>query len=145
MHENNLLPAFHFNIHFKELPDDLGIDDRFMSISGLKAMVVLPDDDNNEAGKKIRTAFGPLVLKRAISVNRQSPLRKWVLDSLATSGSAILPEVLIEVLNEEHTPEMVFKVEQVSAIGWELGELHAGKSELLMESISLQYLSLVLV
>jgi phage tail-like protein len=145
MRENRLLPAFHFNISFKELPGDTGNDNQFISVSGLKASIVVPADHNNETGGKKTTQYGPLVLKRAVSAGKQSALRKWVLKNLSKPGKAILPELLIEVLNEEHEPQMIFRAVNVSAIGWELGELHAEKSDLLMEEISLQYLSLTLV
>lgn len=145
MNDNSLLPAFHFNISFKELPDDNGNDHSFMSISGLKTYVVPPVDDNKRPRKKLTTQFGPLILKRAVSTDQQSALRKWVLKNLAKPRKKLLPELLIEVLNEEHIPQMTFKVEHISAIGWELGELHAGKSELLMEEISLQYKSLTII
>ncbi|MBC7873671.1 MAG: phage tail protein [Ferruginibacter sp.] len=144
MRDNRPLTAFHFSISFKELPGDTGNDSQFLSVSGLKAIMVIPDD-KEVIDKETRRKYGPLILKRAVSAGKPSALRKWVLKSMAKPGSVTLPEVLIEVLNEEHEPQLVFRAGQVSAVGWELGELHAGKSDLLMEEISLQYLSLVLV
>jgi hypothetical protein len=56
-----------------------------------------------------------------------------------------LPEVLIEVLDEEHKPGLIVRLTKVTAAGWELGELNAGRSELLMEEITLHYKSIELV
>jgi phage tail-like protein len=148
MIDNLFLPAFHFRIQFSGLkPDaDAETDTHFQSVSGLKAMVVNSGNTTSVPGNKILPVlFNPVVLKRAISRQCISPLREWILENLNGSKSTPLPEVLIQVLNEEHQPVIIFRLIHVTAAGWQLGELNAKQSELLMEEISLQYHSIELL
>jgi len=143
MSDNRFLTAFHFRIQFNGLKNDAEADTHFQSVSGLKAMVAGTDNatafvDNISPP----VLFNSIILKRAISEKNRSPLRQWVLKSLNGSKSTPLSEVLIQVLNEEHQPAITFRLTHVTAAGWQLGELNAQQSELLMEEFALQYQSI---
>ena len=143
MDRDHILPAFHFRILFKGLNKTGDDDSGFQSISGLRISTVIPVafDLAGEAIKET-TLFNPVVLRRAISSTQRSPLREWVLRCLNHSSKEPLPEVLIEILNEEHEPGLIIRLTDVTAAGWQLSELDALNSKLLMEEISLHYTSI---
>ena len=145
MNEDHKLSAFHFKVLFKGL-DTNEADSGFQSVSGLKATIISQEYGvSRDQDKNPVTLFSPLVLRRAITKNNNSALRQWILRCLNASSPEPLPEVLIEVLNDEHTPEMIIRLTNVTAAAWELGELHAEKNELLMEEITLHYQSVEMV
>lgn len=136
------IPSFHFRVLFKGLniTDD---DSGFQSISGLKISTTIPVAvlSTGQIAKET-ILFNPVVLRRAIKSNQRSALRDWVLRSLNRLSKEALPEMIIEILSEEHEPSLTIRCTQVTAAGWELSELNASNSELLMEEISLQYKSI---
>lgn len=143
MSDNRFLPAFHFRIQFNGLKTTTEADTYFQSVNGLKAMVVSTDNAAAVAdNKNPPVLFNPIILKRAISQKNKSLLRQWVLKSLNGSKYAPLPDMLIQVLNEEHQPAITFRLTHVTAAGWQLGELNAQQSELLMEEFTLLYRSI---
>jgi phage tail-like protein len=143
MDRDHIMPAFHFRILFKGLNNTGGDDSGFQSISGLKistitrAAIELAGETTKET-----TLFNPVVLKRAVRSTQRSPLREWVLRCLNHSSKEPLPEILIEVLNEEHEPGLAIRLIDVTAAGWQLSELDALNSQLLTEEISLHYSSI---
>ena len=143
MSENYLLAAFHFRVLFKGLEAAGETDSRFQSVSGIKATTENPVTAGDE--NKSTTRFNPIVLRRAVERSNKSALRQWVLQNLNKSLHNEIPEVLIEVLNEEHKPEIIVRLKKVTAAGWQLGELNAANSELLMEEISLNYQSIEMI
>jgi phage tail-like protein len=137
------MPAFHFRVIFRGL-DNTGDDDSgFQSISGLKISTIIPAafELGGEAIKET-TLFNPVVLKRAVRSSQRSPLREWVLRCLNHSSKEPLPEILIEILNEEHEPGLTIRLIDVTAASWQLSELDALNSNLLMEEIGLHYTSI---
>jgi phage tail-like protein len=138
MNEHDLLAAFHFRVLFRGLEAEGETDFRFQSVAGIKAIASTPGDEKNSAN----TQFGPVILRRAVERSTDSPLRQWILQNLNRSSQHELPEVLIEVLDEEHRPGIIISLKNVTAAGWQLVELNADKSELLMEEISLHYKSI---
>jgi phage tail-like protein len=147
MSENYLLAAFHFRVLFKGLETAVETDSRFQSVTGLKATIETPGNPVATADEKKSTVtrFNPVVLRRAVERSNNSVLRRWVLENLNRSSHNEIPEVLIEVLNEEHKPEIIVRLKKVTAAGWQLGELNAANSELLMEEITLNYRSIEMV
>jgi phage tail-like protein len=140
---DHIIPAFHFRVLFKGLDIDGDDDSGFQSISGLKISTTIPArSETSEEVIKETTLFNPVVLRRAIRSTHRSPLREWVLRCLNHSSRETLPEMIIEILNEEHEPHFAIRCTHVTAWGWELSELNASNSELLMEEISLQYKSI---
>jgi phage tail-like protein len=143
MDTDPIIPAFHFRVLFKGLNKTGDGDSGFQSVSGLKISTIFPAASALEGeALKERTVFNPVVLRRAIKSTRRSLLRDWVLRSLNHSSKEPLPEVLIEVLNEEHQPALAIRLTNVTAAGWQLSDLDALNSNALMEEISLQYTSI---
>jgi hypothetical protein len=136
------IAAFQFRVTFKALPGDLGSDNSFVSVTGLKTSVLLYDEKGMPlpAPSLIRQ---PVVLLRHIDATKKSPLRTWVLKALEKPGSGKLEELSIEILNGDQQPAVVFKLLNVSPAGWELGPLNAGRSELLVEEIAFHYAAIV--
>lgn len=139
MNENNFpLPAFHFRVLFKGLEGISEIDSQFQSVTGIKAM----RDNNTTAGSEKTsgtTIFNPVILKRGMLSPKHSVLLQWVIKNLHEPERHFLPEVLIEILNEENKPEIIIRLVKVSVKSWSAGDLHAEKSELLMEELVLDY------
>jgi len=142
MDRDHTMPAFHFRILFKGLNNTGDDDSGFQSISGLKISTIIPVAFELGDAIKETTLFNPVVLRRAIRSTQRSPLREWVLRCLNHSSKEPLPEVLIEILNEEHEPGLAIRLIDVTAAGWQLSELDALSSKLLMEEISLHYTSI---
>ncbi len=143
MDRDRIMPAFHFRILFKGLNNAGDDESGFQTISGLKISTVTPAAFET-AGQAIKetTLFNPVVLRRAIRSTQRSPLREWVLRCLNHLSKEPLPEILIEILNEEHEPGLAIRLIDVTAAGWQLSELDALNSKVLMEEISLQYTSI---
>jgi phage tail-like protein len=140
MNENKLITAFHFRVLFSGLKAKEETDLRFHSVTGIKAIHLVPGDERKPAA----TQFGPVVLTRAVEGSTDSALRQWILQNLNKSSSDILPEVRIEVLNEEYKPGIIVRLKSVTVAGWQLSELNANKSELLMEEITLHYQAIIM-
>jgi len=135
-----MVPAFHFRVLFAGLDDLTEQDSSFESVTGIHGMVAdkntgMPHQDE----KNTTTVFQPVVLRRAVMLPGQSALREWALTCLNGNIQDPIREVKIEVLNEEHSPVLVVVLKNVYVKTWALGELHAQKSNLLMEEISLGY------
>lgn len=138
--ESHIVPAFHFRVLFAGLSDLTEQDSSFESVSGIHGMAA----DNNtifqhQPEKNGATVFQPVVLRRAVLMSGRSALREWALKCLNGNAHDPLREVKIEVLNEEHLPVLVITLKNAYVKTWALGELHAQKSNLLMEEISLGY------
>lgn len=144
-----MIQAFNFIVRFTGLTSTASsssevTDSSFHSINGIKATINNQEKsfaNIREAGNA-KAIFEPVVLKRAVPLPLQSPLLQWILKSINEPGFKVLPEVLIEVLNESYEPAIVIKLRNVSLFSWCLGELNAEKSELLVEEIALAYTSL---
>lgn len=144
-----MIQAFNFIVRFIGLSNITSssneiIDSNFQSITGIKAIIDFEENSSANIHERAnaKTIFTPFVLKRAIPLPLQSPLLQWILKNISEPGFNILPEVLIEVLNESEEPATVIKLRNVSLVSWSLGELNAEKSELLIEEIALAYTSL---
>jgi phage tail-like protein len=141
MSDNHFVPAFHFRVLFTGLSENAAADAGFQSITGLK--IITDNSGTAPAGdKKLPVQFNPIVLKRAISQQQPSPLRQWVLQSLNGRATPALPEIQVQVLNDQHHPAIALRLTHVTAAGWQLGPLDTLQSELLMEEITLQYRSI---
>ncbi len=144
-----MIQAFNFIVRFIGLSNITSssneiIDSNFQSITGIKAIIDFEENASANINERAnaKKIFTPVVLKRAIPLPLQSPLLQWILKNISEPGFNILPEVLIEVLNESEEPTIVIKFRNVSLVSWSLGELNAEKSELLIEEIALAYTSL---
>jgi phage tail-like protein len=142
MNSDYMVPAFHFRVLFTGLEGLTEADTRFESVSGIQASLQheLVDTTGNVHQQDTVTAvFQPVILRRAFVVSKNQVLLHWITGCLNKRAYHPLPEVRIEVLNDEHEPALTIVLKDVSLNNWSLGELHAQKSGLLMEEIWLSY------
>jgi phage tail-like protein len=130
---NYIIPAFHFRVSFTGLRVATEADTMFESVSGIQGTLQHGITDPGNRNENATTIFQPLVLKRAVVLPRNSGLLQWVVSCLNNPVYEPLPQVLVEVLNEEHQPLIIIRLKEVSFKNWALGELHAQQSGLLME------------
>lgn len=146
--------GFHFAVSFDSL--GLGaIDARFQSVSGLNAQIeteTLKEGGENRFTHVLpaRRKFSDLTLKRGLlSPKAGSKITEWCLNTFqkfdqkeanAPKRLFIKPVNLdIVLLNEEHQPLMKWKVIHAWPKAWKFGDLHAEKSEVLIETLELHY------
>lgn len=137
--DNDIIASFHFRVLFTGLKGITDTDTRFESVSGIQGNRVA---DINNAGKAKDTGtavFQPLILKRAARPPQASALLQWALQCLNTHTFPVLPEVLVQVLNEQHQPQLTVRLKQVTFKAWLLGELDARVSGILTEEFQLDY------
>jgi len=140
MNNDYIIPAFHFRVLFRALKNATGADTSFESVSGIQgALHHETADAGNRNEKNSTVVFQPVVLRRPVVLPHHSGLLQWIINCLNKPVYDPLPEVLVEVLNEEHQPVITISLKEVSVRSWSLGELHAQKSGLLMEEILLDY------
>ena len=135
------------------------IDARFQSVSGLE--VQLETETLKEGGENrfehvlpVRTKYPDLILKRGlISPETGSELTKWckkAFDQFGYNGFDLKKEnkenlpvrpinLVVQLLNEKHEPLMQWKVIHAWPKAWKFGELNAEKSEVLIETLELNY------
>ena len=129
--------AFYFQIVFTDLPDDLGTDSGFQSISGLETLFI-------SGGETAFTAtYGTLILTRAAKSAKTSPLLRWIFNQLQRKEYKVIPAAQIRLLNEKQESYMQWTVHNLTPKSWKLGELHAEKSAVLTEVIELNYTELL--
>ncbi len=138
--------GFHFNITFYGLLENgsNGIDACFQSVSGLDAS--FETETIKEGGENryehvvpARRKYSDLVLKRGtISPEAASTLSEWCIDALE---QYIFQPIDLDVilLNENHEAIMRWGIIHAWPKAWKFGELNAEKSEVLIETIELNY------
>jgi len=130
-----------FRIVFRGLDgQDKGQDDSgFQSVTGLEIQV--PDQPGNLPAN-IAASMAcplPLVLTRAAKSYSESPLLRWIFSHFNKKNKQVLPEALIELLDEKQQPYMAWSLRTIRPKSWKLSELHAEKTEILIETIELTY------
>lgn len=132
--------GFHFRVEFQGL-DKEDADIRFQSVTGLSV------DIQTEAVKgggehrfeyvlPVRTKYANLVLKRGLVVN--SKLIDWCRETF--ENLVVYPkDVLVHLLNDQHEPLMTWNVVQAWPKKWSVSDLNAEKSEIMIETLELQY------
>ncbi len=135
--------SFHFRVVFG-FSERQTFDVRFQSVTGLD--VQMETEAIKEGGENrfehvvpTRTKYSDLVLKRGLlSPAAKSGLTKWCLD--AFDNYNIQPVNLeVHLLNEKHDPIMKWDVVHAWPKNWKLGELNAERSEVLIETLELNY------
>jgi len=135
--------GFYFAVGFQNLGIE-SIDAAFQSVGGLE--VQLETESLKEGGENrfehalpVRRKYAGLSLKRGLlSPTAGSKITEWCLN--AFQSDKIEPTDLdILLLNEEREPLMKWKVIHAWPKSWKFGELNAEKSEVLIESLELQY------
>ncbi|HEV7782669.1 MAG TPA: phage tail protein [Chitinophagaceae bacterium] len=138
---------FHFAVHFNFEPGETN-DIRFQSVSGLDS--TLETETIKEGGENhfehvipLRRRYGPLVLKRGLIKPEQSKLTKWLKDAFDNEKIVTWPEVVIMLFGDDHKVMMKWTINNVWPRSWKVGELHAERGEILIESLELNYNRLV--
>lgn len=129
--------GFHFKVEFANIDGEFS----FQSVKGLT--VEMDTEKIAEGGENrfkhtipVKTKYSNLVLKRGVFVD--SELVKWCRE--AVENFNILPtNIIIKLLNEEHEPLLTWNVVHAYPVKWEVGELHAEKNTIAIETIELVY------
>jgi phage tail-like protein len=144
------LVGYHFQVFFPAFQADC----RFSEVSGL-AMNAQPETFQeggiNSAQVKLpgKTTYSDLTLKRG-KVPGISALTTWF--QLSMGGSFLMPvvpqPVIINLLDENHTPKMSWFIVKAFPIGLEYSSLQAnakGDSALFIETLKLSYTSFFVI
>ena len=138
--------GFHFEITFYGLLDSgsNGIDASFQSVSGLDASFeteTIKEGGENRFEHVIpaRRKYGDLILKRGtVSPDSASRLSEWCMEALDYYTFQPI-DIDVVLLNEEHEALMRWGIIHAWPKAWKFGELNAEKSEVLIETIELNY------
>ena len=133
-------PAFHFKVEFLDIQAS-GNDILFQSVSGLN--VSLETESIKEAGENrfehtlpTRSKYTDLVLKRGLLGD--SGVINWCKEAI--EQLSVKPTtVVVILLNELHEPLMEWNLFHVWPKKWTIGDLDAGQSSVLIETIELNY------
>jgi phage tail-like protein len=137
---------FHFRVVFDSESDSNDV--RFQSVTGLDS--VLETESFKEGGENgfthvipTRRKYGPLVLKRGLLMPDDSKITNWLKD--AFDNAKIVPKDVVDImlLNEEHKPLMHWKASHVWPLSWKIGELNAEQGAILIETLELNYNTLI--
>lgn len=155
--------GFHFAVSFNGLQQGYdSVDARFQSVSGLDVQIqtetIKEGGENNfEHNVPTRRKYTDLVLKRGIfSPQDGSIITKWCLNAFEkfelnqkkegnnkandAMKMAILPiDLDVALLDENHKVLFKWKVIHAWPKHWKMGELNAERSEVLIETIELNY------
>jgi phage tail-like protein len=136
--------GFHFRVIFTGLPGKKTFDVRFQSVTGLD--VQFETESIREGGENrfehevpTRTKYSDLVLKRGLlSPSTKSGITEWC--KKAFDEYKIMPiDLEVHLLNEKHDAIMKWDVIHAWPKNWKLGEFNAERSEVLIETLELNY------
>jgi len=142
--------GFHFMVTFHGLPDARDEDVRFQSVSGLD--MEMDTEPWKEGGENHfehtllgrRKFSSPLSLKRGLLMPGKSGLTKWCNDAFVHLKLTPLKLVSVELLNENHEVQAKWDLEWVWPKSWKVAELNAERSEVLIETLELNFNRLAL-
>lgn len=148
--------GFHFAVHFSA-GDGGSVDIRFQSVAGLDSAIdieTIKEGGENRFEHVIptRRKFGPLVLKRGLLGPLSSPVANWLKRTFEgepfdlTTGKEdfqVIDTVMIDLLGEDHQPLMSWTITNVWPRSWKIAELNAERSEVLIETLELNYNRLI--
>ncbi|MEO1259488.1 MAG: phage tail protein [Bacteroidota bacterium] len=143
--------GFHFAVEFAGLgQNDKSIDARFQSVAGLD--VQFETEAIKEGGENrfehvvpSRRKYSDLVLKRGLlSPSSASAVTKWCKQAFDGLFLEIVQpiepiDLVVTLLNENHDVLMMWEVKHAWPTNWKMGELNAERSEVLIETIELNY------
>lgn len=134
------LPAFRFRVNFQL--ENINLEDGdFESVSGLGG-ICQPGNSRDRDGKASEYNFQPVIFRRSMRSPKASALLRWILNCLNKGVTEGIPAIQIEVLNGDQQPAMRIILKEAFLRSWTPGELHAQKSQPLMEEISFDYKSI---
>ena len=136
--------GFHFRVAFLGLDDQKEIDIRFQSVTGLD--VQMDTETVKEGGENrfehvlpSRRKYSDLILKRGLlPPASKSALTKWCKDAFDQFKVRTI-NLEVYLLNQNHNPMMKWEVIHAWPKNWKLGELNAERSEVLIETLELNY------
>lgn len=129
-----LVPAFYFSVRI----DDEDIP--FGEVSGLSATIKY----ETQLGVSLPqgTEYGDLVLKRALTTI-DSGFAKWIFDlfyrGFDTPQKFVPKTAVLHLLNADSTPVYSWQFNDLLPKKWEISSLNAQKNELIIESITFEY------
>src|ERR1700744_6789564 len=140
---------FHFKVHFDFDSSDSSNDILFQSVTGLDS--TLETETVKEGGENrfthvvpVRRKYGPVVLKRGLLGVKQSTLTSKLKAAFENDTFQPFSLVTIHLLNDRHDTLMFWSANNVWPLSWKLGELNAMQGEVLIETLELNYNTLIL-
>jgi phage tail-like protein len=143
--------GFHFSVEFT-LDKAKKVDVRFQSVSGLDSSfdtetVKEGGENRYEHVLPVRRKFGPLILKRGLLGPNTSGLSAWLKQTFDNDEKdehfEVIETVTIKLLDQTHQPLLYWTVNNVWPRSLKIGELHAERGEVLIETLELNYNRLV--
>lgn len=132
--------GFHFMVEFQGISTK-DKDVSFQSVSGLS--VDLETEEITEGGENrfkhkipVRSKFPNLVLKRGMLID--SELIKWCKKAL--ENFEIKPvDITVKLLGEDHQPLQTWNIVKAYPVKWNVADLNAEESKLVIETLELTY------
>jgi len=133
--------GFHFSVSFDSSVSEHEHDCKFQTVSGLS--VEMETESIKEGGENrfvhllpVRSKYPNLILKRGLF--NDSDVIRWCLDAFENLN--IQPaDMLVSLLNENNDPLKTWKIKQAWPLKWEVDDLNAEESKLVIETIELSY------
>ncbi|MFD2036108.1 phage tail protein [Belliella marina] len=132
--------GFHFKVEFNGISSQ-EFDVQFQTVSGLTAE--LETEEIAEGGENrfkhtlpVKSKYSNLILKRGIVLD--SKLIDWCKKAIEDFEFSPV-DLTINLLNEEHQPLLSWSVVNAIPVKWEVDELNAMDSKIMMESLELKY------
>nr|WP_136251111.1 phage tail protein [Ningiella ruwaisensis] len=132
--------GFYFNVAFDFAQGDM-IDTQFSEVSGISSS--LDTESVAEGGENrfvhtlpSRPNYANLILKRGLSIG--STLQDWCLNAIENLD--ISPAMVwVSLLNEAGEPLMTWSFHGAYPVKWEVADLNAQQSQVLIETLELSY------
>ncbi len=132
--------GFHFKVEFNGITTQ-DTDFQFQSVAGLT--VDIETEEFSEGGENrfkhkfpVRTKFPNLVLKRGMVTD--SKLIDWCRDAIESFQFAPV-DLTVKLLNEENNPLVTWNVVRAYPVKWNVSDLSAEESKIVVETIELSY------
>jgi len=143
---------FHFRISFGANTSDI----RFQSVTGLDSTI--ETETVKEGGLNqfthvvpVRRKYGPLVLKRGLLIADDSPVTQWLQQAFYDEIIVPMDTVMVSLLSDgnsvgssSHDPMLSWTLGHVWPLSWKIGELNAETGAVLIETLELNYNTLVM-
>lgn len=139
---------FHFKVEFELPVVKTKYDIAFQSVSGLDSTIdteTVKEGGENHFEHVIptRRKYGPLTLKRGLLKRSDSGLTDWLKDAFDHEKIRPVKTVTVSLLNQDHKPLMTWALSNVWPRSWKIGTLDAEQGAVLIETLELNYNTLV--
>ena len=137
--------GFHFMVTFEGLSNARNADVRFQSVSGLD--VQMDTESWKEGGENRfthnfpgRSSFSSsLTLKRGLIKPKESGVTDWCINAFVHLKIEPLNLVTVWLLDQDHNALLKWDLHHVWPKSWKMAELNAERSEVLIETLELNY------